>query len=134
MFPHPRRSSTYGPSLWGDASQGPARGAGNGAPTNLAWQREAPAPVSDDPAAREATAARKAERMARREKARKVWETLMDDNGQPGMVRIQAAEKWLDREEGKPVQKTETDLTVTVSHADLVRQAIAARAEKAKSE
>lgn len=59
----------------------------------------------------EAVAENRERKAATRETMMQVYETVAEDEKAPHMARIMAADKWLDRTEGKPMQKTVNENT-----------------------
>lgn len=98
----------YGPG-WG----GPAKGAGNGSAPNDAAKARA---AKLDPEARTLTALRRASREERIAALKDVLLEIAID-GETENGRISAANAYLDREEGKPVQR---QVTADVEDARLV--------------
>lgn len=84
-------------------------GSGNGGPATASRLRKKKRPKTD-PSAK--LIARGKEENARRMKA--VWLSVAQNRKAPPMARVVAAEKWLDREFGKPVQKNENEDTVKI--------------------
>jgi hypothetical protein len=91
--------SSHGPG-WG----GPAKGAGNG--NSRAPALAGAADHGAGPGRGQMTPAG-ADRRERNEQMKEILATVAEDDEAPHMARIIAADKWLDRDEGKPLQRTE---------------------------
>jgi hypothetical protein len=70
------------------------------------------------------SAARRQRRAEQRDTMLQVYESIVFDPSQPAMARVAAADKWLDRTEGKPPQATVKYGGRAKTLADLVQESM----------
>lgn len=124
----PKRHATSGTRKGsGTGYGGPAKGAGDNAPRPAPFEVGNKASADRNP---EVAAAKR----ATRDSMLMVYETICDDKDAPPMAKIMAADKWLDRKEGKAIARTvslDPFADVTIDQLDIL-MAAAERADASR--